>query len=86
MADISKYSFCRENGEHLAGFHIRKFGPAGRSDYLVDTPALCGKRIAYDLNTEITESTLVTEDWRLCPSCNVECRASVAMSNDKVEV
>ncbi len=34
MANLSKYSFCRENGEPLAGFHFRKLGPTGRSDYL----------------------------------------------------
>jgi hypothetical protein len=73
---VSKYSFCRENREPLTGYHIRKLGTLGRLDHLVDTLALCGSRVEYDLKTEITESTLEAEGWRICPACKEEYRAS----------
>ena len=83
MANASKYSFCRENRKALTGYHIRKLGPLGRVDHLVDTLALCGKRVEYDLKTEITQSTLETEGWRICPACNEEYRASLLFASKR---
>jgi hypothetical protein len=74
-SNASKYGFCRENRNPLTGYHIRKLGPLGRADQLVDTLALCGSRVEYDLKTEITQSALGTEAWRICPACKEEYRA-----------
>jgi hypothetical protein len=84
MANESKYSYCRENREPLTGYHIRKLGPSGKKfDQPADTLALCGRRVEYDLNMDITESTLKMENdgYRLCGACKEEYTASLLFAH-----
>jgi hypothetical protein len=67
IAYNDEYRFCADNKESSAGYHIRKL----RANALV----LCGRRVEYDLETRVTEDTLKTEEWRICPVCNEEYRA-----------
>ena len=84
MANESKYGYCRENRGPLKAYHIRKLEPSGKKfDQLANTLALCGLRVECDLDMDITESSLKTENdgYRVCGACKEEYTTSVLFAH-----
>ena len=68
MEQSDRYSFCETA---LAGsasrWHIRRLTAVGRKlGGGADTPSLCGRKVAWDLDVQLTDYALAEDCCRLC--------------------
>ena len=66
--DDEKYSFCESaHAGPFSKWHIRKLTKIGRKlGGGADTPSLCGRKVSWDLNVELTDFHLKNNG---CPKC-----------------
>lgn len=64
---MPEYSFCETaTAGSLSRWHIRELTKIGRkTGGGADTPALCGRTVAWDLNAKISDRNLP----EACPTC-----------------